>query len=185
MNPSLFTSLLKVKPFETIDSFHRRFFFENEKVINAFNRYATYIGSSPYVSPATFSLIGHLEMNEEVYYVQGGNPRIAEGFAKVFQKAGGTLVLNEQVIYEKLKRFDIDITSTLSWQKVITPSWIEKQFGAYKGALYGISANRKLRSSNVSKDVRGLYFVGGTTHPGGGSPMVTISGINVANLIST
>ncbi|MDW8515926.1 hypothetical protein [Priestia flexa] len=94
-------------------------------------------------------------------------------------------MLNEQVIYEKLKRFDIDITSTLSWQKVITPSWIEKQFGAYKGALYGISANRKLRSSNVSKDVRGLYFVGGTTHPGGGSPMVTISGINVANLIST
>ncbi|WP_282022661.1 phytoene desaturase family protein [Priestia flexa] len=307
-------------------------FFENEKVINAFNRYATYIGSSPYVSPATFSLIGHLEMNEEVYYVQGGNPRIAEGFATVFQKAGGTLVLNEQVekvqvknkkavgiklengeklpadsiivngdllqaypflvdeanrphftnkmvskfepsisayvilsgtknrndslihhqvyfeedykrefyelfekkqlpsdptiyicnssytdrsvapgdnlfilvnapagmsndngyeqvIYEKLKRFDIDITSTLSWQKVITPSWIEKQFGAYKGALYGISANRKmdsfLRPSNVSKDVRGLYFVGGTTHPGGGSPMVTISGINVANLIST
>lgn len=95
----------------------------------------------------------------------------------------------EQVIYEKLKRFDIDITSTLSCQKIITPSWIEKQFGAYKGALYGISANRKmdsfLRPSNVSKDVRGLYFVGGTTHPGGGSPMVTISGINVANLIST
>ncbi|UZW68006.1 FAD-dependent oxidoreductase [Priestia flexa] len=52
----------------------------------------------------------------------------------------------EQVIYEKLKRFDIDITSTLSCQKIITPSWIEKQFGAYKGALYGISANRKMDS---------------------------------------
>lgn len=85
MNPSLFTSLLKVKPFETIDSFHRRFF-ENEKVINAFNRYATYIGSSPYVSPATFSLIGHLEMNEEVYYVQGGTLELLKDLLRCFKK---------------------------------------------------------------------------------------------------
>ncbi|SMF15348.1 hypothetical protein SAMN06296056_1011231 [Priestia filamentosa] len=27
---------------------------------------------------------------------------------------------------------------------------------------------------------KGSYFVGGTTHPGGGSPMVTIGGLNVA-----
>ncbi|WP_318757376.1 hypothetical protein [Priestia flexa] len=62
-------------------------FFENEKVINAFNRYATYIGSSPYVSPATFSLIGHLEMNEGVYYVQGGGTlELLKGLLRYFKK---------------------------------------------------------------------------------------------------
>jgi glycerol-3-phosphate acyltransferase PlsY len=32
--------------------------------------------------------------------------------------------------------------------------------------------------------VRGLYFVGGTTHPGGGVPMVTLSGKVAAAMVS-
>ena len=91
--PSLLKALLQVRPFETVDTFHQRFF-RNENIRNAFNRYATYIGSSPYTSPATFSLIGHLEMNDGVYYVKGGNPRIAKGLGHVFQKAGGKLYTN-------------------------------------------------------------------------------------------
>jgi phytoene dehydrogenase-like protein len=31
--------------------------------------------------------------------------------------------------------------------------------------------------------VRGLYFAGGTTHPGGGVPMVTLSGKVAAELV--
>lgn len=334
-NPSLLKALLQVRPFETVDTFHQRFF-RNENIRNAFNRYATYIGSSPYTSPATFSLIGHLEMNDGVYYVKGGNPRIAKGLGHVFQKAGGKLYTNcsvteiivknkravgvevngeekidadivivngdllkaypalvkeqdrphfknkkaaefepsisayvimaavkkrfsqlihhqvyfsqdykqefyelfqqktlptdptiyicnssytdntvapgdnlfilvnapavkeenqeemkayREVVYRKLSQFGLDIEPSLVHERIVTPYEIEQTFGAFKGALYGVSSNRKmdsfLRPSNVSKDVKNLYFVGGTTHPGGGSPMVTISGINVAMLISS
>jgi diapolycopene oxygenase len=32
--------------------------------------------------------------------------------------------------------------------------------------------------------MKGLYFVGGSTHPGGGVPMVTLSGQLTADLIA-
>ncbi len=94
-----------------------------------------------------------------------------------------------EVVYRKLSQFGLDIEPSLVHERIVTPYEIEQTFGAFKGSLYGVSSNRKmdsfLRPSNVSKDVKNLYFVGGTTHPGGGSPMVTISGINVAMLISS
>lgn len=36
---------------------------------------------------------------------------------------------------------------------------------------------------NKSKDIDGLWFVGGSTHPGGGTPIVTKSGQLVAKVI--
>lgn len=89
----------------------------------------------------------------------------------------------KQLVYEKLRSYGLDIVPDV--EKVITPLHIAEQFGAYRGALYGIASNRRrdtfLRPSNACRRVKGLYFVGGTTHPGGGSPMVVISGQNVAN----
>ncbi|MGG0740748.1 hypothetical protein [Niallia taxi] len=40
-----------------------------------------------------------------------------------------------------------------------------------------------MRPKNASKDIANLFFAGGSTHPGGGSPIVTLSGMNTANLI--
>jgi phytoene dehydrogenase-like protein len=43
------------------------------------------------------------------------------------------------------------------------------------GSLYGTSSNSKmaafLRHPNFSKTIKGLYFVGGSVHPGGGIPL--------------
>ncbi|MGG0381777.1 hypothetical protein ABEY69_01980 [Priestia filamentosa] len=93
----------------------------------------------------------------------------------------------KEKIYNKLLAYGVDIRKDKVAEKTITPCDIEAKFFARCGALYGISSNRKkdsfLRPSNVSKDIKGLYFVGGTTHPGGGSPMVTISGLNVVHHI--
>ena len=52
---------------------------------------------------------------------------------------------------------------------------------------YGISSNAALnafrRPNNRCADVRGLYFAGGATHPGGGVPMVTLSGRVAASML--
>lgn len=60
-------------------------------------------------------------------------------------------------------------------------------FGVFKGVLYGVSLNWKMDSffclSNVLKDVKNLYFVGGMIYFGGGFFMVMISGINVVMFI--
>ena len=52
------------------------------------------------------------------------------------------------------------------------PVLFEKNTAAYGGALYGISYNTKrsafLRHPNFSRKIKGMYFCGGTVHPGGG-----------------
>ncbi len=70
--------------------------------------------------------------------------------------------------------------------RVLTPADLQRRAGAPGGAIYG-AALRGLRASvrrpgNVSR-VRGLYLVGGSTHPGGGLPLVALSARIVADLI--
>jgi phytoene desaturase len=65
-----------------------------------------------------------------------------------------------------------------------TPEQMMQDTSAHRGAIYGISSNGArqtfFRPGNRSRDVDGLWFVGGTTHPGGGTPIVTLCGQLVA-----
>jgi phytoene dehydrogenase-like protein len=59
--------------------------------------------------------------------------------------------------------------------------------GAWRGALYGASANNKFsvfRRPHNRSPIRNLYLAGGTTHPGGGVPMVMLSGKVAAELLA-
>ena len=57
------------------------------------------------------------------------------------------------------------------------------------GAIYGIAPHGRLgtlrRPPNAVRGVRGLWRVGGTTHPGGGLPLVLLSGRTVAGEIDS
>ncbi|HPF94444.1 MAG TPA: hypothetical protein PLV65_10910, partial [Tenuifilaceae bacterium] len=81
----------------------------------------------------------------------------------------------------------IDIEQNIVNEEVLTPPIIEQRTGSYKGALYGISSNNKFaafsRHPNQSTKVKGLYFVGGSVHPGGGIPLCLASAKIVDNLI--
>jgi phytoene desaturase len=74
-------------------------------------------------------------------------------------------------------------------EQVWTPETFADRYGAFRGSLYGISSNgwrsAFLRPPNVAKGIRGLYFVGGGTHPGGGLPLVTLSGKIVADAVQS
>ncbi|MFN3978809.1 MAG: phytoene desaturase family protein, partial [Caldilinea sp.] len=97
------------------------------------------------------------------------------------QAAYRTLVL------ETLARYGLDIRTRIRSEHRLTPADISRLTGAWRGALYGISSNQAInafrRPHNRCPDVRGLYFAGGTTHPGGGVPMVTLSGKVAAELV--
>ncbi|GIV81788.1 MAG: hypothetical protein KatS3mg051_1142 [Anaerolineae bacterium] len=72
-------------------------------------------------------------------------------------------------------------------EQMLTPLDLQRLTGARRGALYGLSSNSPWtafrRPHNRAPDVRGLYFAGGTTHPGGGVPMVMLSGRLAARLV--
>ena len=90
-------------------------------------------------------------------------------------------------IYDFLESYGVEIRSRLAAEKVFTPSFIKETFGSWRGALYGPSSHRKvdafLRPANASPDIANLFFISGSTHPGGGSPIVTMGGQNLAKRI--
>ena len=84
-------------------------------------------------------------------------------------------------ILEKISRLTgYDIRDRIMCENIMTPRDIEDQTGSFKGSIYGISSNNRraafLRQPNVSKEYKGLYFCGGSAHPGGGIPLVLLSG---------
>ncbi|GAF21402.1 phytoene desaturase family protein [Shouchella hunanensis] len=333
----LLRSISAVKPLTTMHDFHQSFF-TDKRIVQMLDRYATYIGSSPYLTPATFAMIGYLEYVDGVYYVPGGNPTIAEAFHKRAQELGVTFHFNEEVtqlqindqqtitslstkknerlhydgyllngdyltVYPKLvdkayrpsftedvnvkeptssafvilsatnrktaakhyhqvyfshdyekefedifskKSYPLDPTIYISnsstvdtsavsntggdnlfilvnapsltndnryvdkedlknWvyrllekkgvfikefvidDLVITPQQLSEEFHSYFGGLYGYTSHSLSQAFNrpatKGKDIKNLYFTGGSTHPGGGSPMVVQSGRNAANLM--
>jgi phytoene desaturase len=91
------------------------------------------------------------------------------------------------LVLKRLDDFGLDVRSKIRSKHVLTPVDLERLTGARRGALYGASSNSRFaafrRPHNRASDVRGLYFAGGTTHPGGGVPMVTLSGKVAADMV--
>jgi phytoene desaturase len=95
--------------------------------------------------------------------------------------------LYRDLILDKLARRGYELRDVIQSEQIVTPRDLSSSSGAWRGALYGASSNDRLaafrRPHNRSKEIPGLYFVGGTTHPGGGVPMVTLSGKVTAELV--
>ena len=92
-------------------------------------------------------------------------------------------------IIEKLNRIlGIDISSMIEVEEVLDPVIIESRTDSYMGSLYGTSSNSKmaafLRHPNFSNKVNGLYFVGGSVHPGGGIPLCLKSAAIVSRMVA-
>lgn len=322
----------RIDPFRTVHQANSSFF-KSKKIVQLFDRYATYNGSNPYRAPATLNIIPFVELEFGGYYVEGGIGRIPEVLAEIAKELGikiltstkvdGILVKNRKVVgvqigkdkidynyvvsnadlyftYEKLikdtdtkeaKRYiqqelstsaiiffmgtktsykqlemdnilfssdyerefnqlfqekiipddptihihisskknssdapvgcenlyvminapsvsnfefdknevqkkivskieritGIDLNGNLEFVLLRTPNDIEHLTSSYLGSLYGPSSNSRfsafLRQQNKSRDYDGLYFVGGTVHPGGGIPLVILSGKITAELI--
>jgi phytoene desaturase len=80
-----------------------------------------------------------------------------------------------------------DIASLIETEQVLDPVLIEAGTASFMGAIYGTSANSKtaafVRHPNFSKKIKGLYFVGGTVHPGGGIPLCLQSAKIMSELV--
>ncbi|MGI8884511.1 MAG: phytoene desaturase family protein [Pyrinomonadaceae bacterium] len=338
LKPKFLPDLLKISTLKTLDR-HNAKYFESKKMRQLFNRFATYNGSSPYETPATFALIPYVEFDLGAWYVRGGMyqiPKALERLAKELgvkiytestvekiiienKKAVGVRVSGEitsadyivansdaietyrnlidekdrknftdkkleklepscsgfvlllgtkkkypqlahhniffsddykaefdaifkrkipapnptiyvcatsatdetqspaghenlfvlinapyvsektdwrkeskpyrDLIVKKLENFGLeDLESSIDYEQIITPEDFERKYAANKGSIYGVSSNgifsAFLRVPNKAKDIENLYFTGGATHPGGGIPLVLLSGKMAAEMIA-
>ncbi len=73
-----------------------------------------------------------------------------------------------------------NIASLIQCEHVLGPADMERTSGSYLGALYGTASNSAMaafnRHPNFSRKYPGLFFAGGTVHPGGGIPLCLRSG---------
>uniref|UniRef100_UPI0040486A10 1-hydroxycarotenoid 3,4-desaturase CrtD n=1 Tax=Roseivirga sp. TaxID=1964215 RepID=UPI0040486A10 len=62
--------------------------FESEKVVQLFNRYATYNGSDPYQAPATLNIIPHLEFGIGAFFPKKGMYDITKSLYELAKQVG-------------------------------------------------------------------------------------------------
>jgi phytoene desaturase len=91
-------------------------------------------------------------------------------------------------VFERLRQHGIKIQKeSIVLQKQLTPLDWQSKFYLYDGSAFGLSHTLfKMgpgRPKNFDTKIRGLYFVGGSTTPGTGVPMVLLSGKMTAERI--
>jgi hypothetical protein len=89
-------------------------------------------------------------------------------------------------IIDQIEARGINIRERLDVFEIRTPLDLQESVMAPGGSIYGTSSNSAsaafLRTKNRSP-IKNLFCVGGSTHPGGGLPLVGISAEIVANAI--
>ncbi len=91
-----YRNLSRLGVFGTMNSANERRF-NHPKLVQFFNRYATYNGSDPYQTPATLNIIPHLEYNIGTFFPAGGMVSITNSLVKLAQDLGVTFQFNTRV----------------------------------------------------------------------------------------
>ena len=122
----------------------------------------------------------------EAWFVLVNAPRHGAGAGAIDWRAPGLGASYAERLLDLLAERGLPVRDRVLWSQVLSPAELEERTGAVGGAIYGTSSNGAvaafLRPANRSP-VRGLYLVGGSSHPGGGLPLVALSAQIVAGLI--
>ena len=93
-------------------------------------------------------------------------------------------------ILDKLERMGLSgLREHTVFEHVWTPHDIRENYRSNRGSIYGVVSDRfrnfAFKAPKRSTKYGNLWFVGGSVNPGGGMPMVVLSGINAAREISS
>ena len=95
--------------------------------------------------------------------------------------------LEGRVLLDQLAARGVDLRDRVVGTSTLTPTDMAARYRAPGGAIYGTSSNGRraafLRPGNRGS-VPGLYLVGGSSHPGGGLPLVAMSARIVADMVA-
>lgn len=102
-------------------------------------------------------------------------PNTGQDWASITQKARATIVRRMS------QELNCDLEQHIATERVLDPVMIEEFTSSAGGALYGTSSNDRmaafLRHPNKKLGgYKGMYFCGGSAHPGGGVPLCLLSG---------
>ncbi|GAA4336725.1 phytoene desaturase family protein [Mucilaginibacter gynuensis] len=101
-------SIFRLRQIDSMRTMHKanQSFFNDARVVQLYNRYATYNGSNPYKAPATLNVIPHLEQHYGAYFPDGGMYSITQSLVKLAEELGVKFHYNspvQQIIVENHK----------------------------------------------------------------------------------
>jgi 1-hydroxycarotenoid 3,4-desaturase len=88
-------AMWRTAPFQTLSSALAGHF-RDPRLRQLFGRYATYVGSSPFLAPATLMLVAHVEQ-DGVWLVQGGMRKVADALCALGASQGARYRFNAEV----------------------------------------------------------------------------------------
>ncbi|MHA8065115.1 1-hydroxycarotenoid 3,4-desaturase CrtD [Aquirufa sp. ROCK2-A2] len=134
--------------------------FKNPKTVQLFDRYATYNGSDPYQTPATLSIIPHLEYNIGAFFPEGGMISITKALYQLAIDLGVTFHFNtavEKILLQENTAVGLKTSKgEFRFDAIASNSDIRP---SYLGLLSEIPAPKKLL--NQEKSSSGIIFYWG------------------------
>jgi phytoene desaturase len=155
------TSLLqsfKLDVNTSLDRVNKRYF-SHPHLIQLFNRYATYNGSSPYQTPGIMSMIPHLEMHYGTFFPRGGMHEIAQSLYRLAVDQGIEFRLSEPVTHirhqqEVVHGVDTD-QGTYAADLIVSNMDI---FSTYKRLLQDVPHPRRILKQERSSSALIFYW---------------------------
>lgn len=158
-----YLNLHKLGIFGTLHE-HNSKFFKHPKVVQLFDRYATYNGSDPYQTPGTMGIIPHLEYNVGAFFPINGMHSITQSLFNLSKDLGVNYYFNHKVskiIIEDRKATGIIANGKTfgNYDNVVSNMDITP---TYRKLMPDLAAPNKIL--NQEKSGSGLIFYWGMSH---------------------
>jgi len=92
-------SIFRLQQIDATRTMHvaNKSFFKDERIVQFYDRFATYNGSNPYQAPATLNVIPHIEQHFGAYFPVGGMYSIVTGLVRLAEELGVKFHYNSPV----------------------------------------------------------------------------------------
>lgn len=164
-NLKMLFNLYKLNPFTTMHGYNSRTF-SSSKVIQLFDRYATYNGSSPYKAPATLNVIAHLEHNTGAFFPENGMFSITLALYEYALHLGVEFIFNTYV--NKIIVSNKEVKGLIAGNKEYEADIVVSDcdvFHLYENLLPGIKSPPGTRKKNLSSSAIIYHWGMSVDHP--------------------
>jgi phytoene desaturase len=131
-------------------------FVESPYLRQVLGRFATYVGASPFLAPATLNVIAHVELNQGIWYPLGGMYRLAEALAQCASDIGVDLRAEhcvEQILLDSGRVTGVQLENGDQIQSKVVVANVDAR-SVYQNLLAGdpnlIRCTRKITQEELS-----------------------------------
>lgn len=109
-------NLPKIASLKSMDTVVRGYF-SDPHLVQIFNRFATFVGSSPYRTPSAFNIIPYLHARSGAWHVKGGMFQIVAALSKLAQEFGVQIRTNSEVTGFHMQSSGYQVALEGMWEK--------------------------------------------------------------------